>query len=346
MNTHELIRLLTLMHGAGEARAIVRLLMEERFHLSQTDLLLGREASLSVQEQVEFQALAGRLLNGEPVQYVLGYTTFCGHRFRVTPDVLIPRPETEELVQWVVSECGVQSDSECRVHSTEVHSDTFANGKPESQHSQCTMHSSTMHLKDTMPSEPLGILDLCTGSGCIAISLALAFPDAQVMAVDISPEALEVARQNAHDLGATNVRFLQADVLDWASKKAQIVQNNFQLSARPEGTLDPSRTINFQLLLSNPPYVRTSEAADMSPTVLHHEPHLALFVPDEDPLRFYRAIADMGRRVLLSGGRVFVELNAELAEESRQLFLHAGYIDLQLRTDQFGRTRFLAAMKA
>ena len=295
MNSRELIRQLTPLHGAGEARAIVRVMMEERFHLSQTDLLLGRDSDLSPQEQEAFVVLAARLLTGEPIQYVLGYTSFCGHRFRVTPDVLIPRPETEELVQWAIEKL--------RVEGLGLRDDTAQpslNPKPST----------------------LNCLDLCTGSGCIAISWALAFPEAQVTAVDISLAALGVARQNAIDLGAGNVSFLQADILN-----SQFSNFNSQ----------------FSILISNPPYVCNAEARDMSPTVLQHEPGIALFVPDEDPLCFYRAIADSGRRVLRPGGLVLVELNAALAEQTLQLFCDRGYTALQLRADQFGRTRFLAA---
>ena len=318
MNSRELIQQLTPLHGAGEARAIVRLLMEEQFQLSQTDLLLGREAALSAQEQELFQRLADRLLQGEPVQYVLGHTTFCGHRFRVTPDVLIPRPETEELVRWAVK--------------------FFGEGAVTKAAHGC---------------EPtVKLLDLCTGSGCIAISLALDVPDVHVTAVDISPEALNVARQNAIDLGAANVSFLQADVLTPPSQFS-ILNSQFSILNSQSSILNSQFSIfnshfsilnsQFSILISNPPYVCNSEASDMTPTVLQHEPHLALFVPDEDPLCFYRAIAAIGLRALCPGGLILVELNAALAEQTEHIFLQSGYTGLQLRSDQFGRTRFLAA---
>ena len=251
MNHRELIAALTPLHGAGEARAIVRMVMEERFGLSQTDLLLGKDTTLSPNDRAEMEKIAGRLLTGEPVQHVLGYADFCGHRFRVTPDVLIPRPETEELVAW----------------ATELYS------------SFITRHSS-FHL-----------LDLCTGSGCIAISLALAFPQAHVVGVDISDAALAIARDNAHTLNASNVEFLKYNILSEDTE-----------SSPPWGTLERG----FSLLTANPPYVLDSEATTMSPTVLDYEPSLALFVPDDDPLRFYRAIAAIGRRYLLPGAPLLV----------------------------------------
>lgn len=281
MNYRELIAALTPLHGSGEARAIVRMVMEERFRLSQTDLLLGKDTQLSATDRTEFEKIASRLIQGEPVQYVLGFADFCGHRFRVTPDVLIPRTETEELTRWAMDEC----------------------------------------LASNSPSSPCHILDLCTGSGCIAISLALAQPAARVTAVDISAAALDVARHNAAALGAANVTFVQNDVL--ISHLSPLIS----------------------CIVSNPPYVCQSEAVDMSATVTDHEPSLALFVPDEDPLLFYRAIARIGHEVLVPGGRIMVELNAALAASTRQLFVDDGYNDVQLRNDQFGKPRMLSAKR-
>ncbi len=280
MNYRELISALTPLHGSGEARAIVRMVMEERFGLSMTDLLLGKDTTLSLEKRAEFEKIAQRLLTGEPVQYVLGYADFFGHRFRVTPNVLIPRPETEELVQWSIQEMKSQTD--------------------------------------------LKIVDLCTGSGCIATSLALAFPEAQVVGVDISEGALAVARDNAHTLGADNVSFIQQDILHLPSDISHL----------------PS---SISLLTANPPYVRASEAVEMSATVLDHEPSLALFVPDDDPLLFYRAIAHIGHKLLSSNGLILVELNTNLSDETRQLFADAGYNDLEIRQDNFGRPRMLKA---
>lgn len=288
MNHRELISALTPLHGAGEARAIVRMVMEERFGLSQTDLLLGKDTDLSANDRTEFEKIARRLLAGEPVQHVLGYAYFCGHRFRVTPDVLIPRPETEELVRWATD-----------ISSRAAH-----------------------------PS-PLRILDLCTGSGCIAISLALAYPDADVCAVDISDSALAVARENAHMLGADNVHFFQGDILSF---------DPFMQSQEAFAGC-------FDLITANPPYVRESEAADIHPAVLDHEPSLALFVPNDDPLRFYRAIAHIGLNTLAPGGHILVEINATLPAETSQLFSQFDYTDIEVRNDQFGRPRMIKTRK-
>ena len=299
MNHRELIAALTPLHGAGEARAIVRMVMEERFGLSQTDLLLGKDTDLSANDRTELEKIAERLLVGEPVQHVLGYAYFCGRRFRVTPDVLIPRPETETLTRWAIDT---------------LKADNF----------QFSIFNSQFSILNSQ----FSILDLCTGSGCIAITLALAFPDAHVVGVDISPAALAIARENAASLGAHNVTFIECDILsDPSSLISQFSIFNSQ----------------FSILISNPPYVRTSEAADIHPTVLHHEPSLALFVPDDDPLRFYRAIARIGQQLLPFGAPVFVEINAALAPETRHLFTADGYSDVQLRDDQFSRPRMLKA---
>ena len=306
MNHRELIAALTPLHGAGEARAIVRMVMEERFGLSQTDLLLGKDTTLSSRDRAEFKKIAERLLTGEPVQHVLGYAYFCGHRFRVTPDVLIPRPETEGLVAWAI----------------ELYS-SFLKGQA-SKLERDTRHSSLVTRHSSFQ-----LLDLCTGSGCIAVSLALAFPQAHVVGIDISDAALSIARDNARSLNASNVDFLEYNIL---SEDAE--------SSPPWGELERG----FTLLVSNPPYVRDCEASEMSPTVLDHEPSLALFVPDDDPLRFYRAIAAIGRRSLLPGAPVLVEVNTALADATRQLFIDAGYHDVEVRDDQFSRPRMVKAV--
>ena len=188
MNYRELIRQLTPQTGAGEAQAIVRWVMEERFGLTQTDLLLGKDTTLSADDRTEFEKIAFRLLSGEPVQYILGFADFCGHHFHVTPDVLIPRPETEDLVNEAIA---ITRQKNCDNPLKDYPSSIQYPGTPS----------------------PIHVLDLCTGSGCIAISLALALPEAHIVGVDISEPALAVARDNATRLGALNVEFFQQDIL-------------------------------------------------------------------------------------------------------------------------------------
>ena len=188
------------------------------------------------------------------------------------------------------------------------------------------------------------VLDLCTGSGCIAIAVALALPAANVVGVDISLSALTVARENAHDLRADNVSFLEGDVLQ--PDKAKLIAELGRPNSPIRSALQPDKPdLNFDVLVSNPPYVRECEAAEMSRHVLDHEPRLALFVPDDDALLFYHAIADIGRRCLKPGGTVLVEVNTALAGDTQQLFLNSGYTDAIVFDDQFGRPRIVQARK-
>lgn len=306
MNYRELISALVPRHGLGEAQAIVRMVAEERFGLSFADLLLGKDTQLPADDRAEWEKIASRLVNGEPAQYVLGYADFCGHRFRVCPDVLIPRPETEELVRRAEEGLNGRFTAEREVRRK----DKSSGGEDEQEKSR---------------ERTLRILDLCTGSGCIAISLALAFPEAQVEGVDISESALAVARQNACELGAPNVVFSRHDVLSEAADE----------------WCPPA----CRLMVSNPPYVCHSEASAMAATVLDFEPHLALFVPDDDPLRFYRALAVLARRSLLPGGLFFAELGQGQVATVCQLFREHGFRDVHLYDDAFGKPRILAAVQ-
>ena len=220
-----------------------------------------------------------RLLRCEPLQYVLGEAWFLGRRFKVTPAVLIPRPETEEMVDMALRKAGNLSRGAGR---------------------------------------PLRVLDLCTGSGCIAWSMALGLPQSEVTGLDISPEALSVASSQFD--GDNRPRFVLSDVLD------------------PDCLKDGG---NFDIFLSNPPYVRESEKALMSRNVLDWEPGLALFVPDGDPLRFYRAEAALAARLLSPGGFGLVEINEAYGREVAGLFRDAGFRDPEVLKDLSGRDRFV-----
>lgn len=256
-------------YGKAEARAIERLVLEKRFSLSQTDILLGRAEMLSVEQRRELGQMLSRVADGEPVQYVLGVADFCGMEFGVTPAVLIPRPETAELVQALAPSVSGRR-----------------------------------------------VLDLCTGSGCIAITMALA--GAEVVATDISPEALDVARNNARRLGAT-VIFLEQDIL----------------AEGPEG--------QFDCIVSNPPYICQDEAAEIEENVLEHEPHLALFVPDTEPLLFYSAIARYAVTHLSAHGVLAFEINRRFGDEVAAILQELGYKNIDIRHDQFDNPRFVFA---
>ena len=270
------------LYGEGEAKAIARMVYASRYGLTLADLLMGRDSEVPHEE---LQQMLQRLEQGEPVQYVLGEELFCGRRFKVTPDVLIPRPETQELCQWIVEEA--------------------------THHTPLPAHR---------------LLDIGTGSGCIAVTLALELPQAHVTAWDISDRALAVARENAQRLGAA-VTFQQVDALHLFNPL----------------TFSPFNPLTFSLIVSNPPYICEQEKAHMAPNVLDHEPSLALFVPDDDPLLFYRSIARYAREALVPGGQLFFEINPLYRDELTAMLRDMGYTHIETRADQFGLQRMLKA---
>lgn len=263
-------------YGTAEGYALYRLVMEECFDLSHTDVLLGKDNQISEDDKARLYEITERLLKNEPVQYVIGHTHFCGHRFSVRPGVLIPRPETELLVEKAL-ELGREIAG------------------------------------DTQPR----VLDIGTGSGCIAISLALA--GFQTTAMDISEDALAVATDNASQLGA-EVLFVHENILHPSPTGAQ-----------------------WDVIVSNPPYVCLHEAEDMERNVLDYEPHQALFVPDTDPLIFYRAIASYALSHLAPGGWLCLEINQEYSKEMTGLLCSFGFRDVTIIQDQYGKDRIACA---
>ena len=263
----------------GEARAIARILIEELFGLSYTDIVCGATDQLSADDTLRLDTAVRRIELGEPLQHVLGYADFCGNHFGVNASVLIPRPETE----WLVDE-----------------GERLMNG-----------------ASNAAPSAPKRILDIGTGSGCIAISLKLRLGEAYVEAWDISEEALRTAESNAKALKA-EVAFCKRDAL------------------RAEESVAP-----WDLIVSNPPYICDSERAAMDDNVLLHEPHTALFVPDDDPLRFYRAIARYALRSLNNGGSLLFECNTRYAEATGKMMREMGFEDVTVNDDCFGLPRFV-----
>ncbi len=275
----QITRQLSPAYPDGEARALARIVLEDGFGLSQTNVLMGKDKDLSAESLTQLQNIVQQLLRHEPVQYVLGTAWFCGRRFHVRPGCLIPRPETEDLVELILRDFIGQN-------------------------------------------EPIRLLDVGTGSGCIAISLALALEQrASVSALDISSDALDIARENAQRLGA-EVRFMQHDILNM-----------------------PAGDEQWHTIVSNPPYVRECEAAQMQPNVLEHEPHLALFVPDNDALRFYRAIADYAWEHLHTGGWLYFEINRYLSREIAEMLENRGFIATEVVNDRFENPRIIKCQK-
>ena len=300
MTYEELWHRLTHIYDAGEAKAIVRWVLDVRFALSWTDILCGKVTELSAHDQTELEKIMQRLEKGEPVQYIIGVADFFGRQFHVELGVLIPRPETEELCRWILA-----SDK----------------------------HGLTRTVRESPHQSDAHILDIGTGSGCIAITLALELPDAKVTAWDISDEALRIAAGNAKSLGA-NVTFKHRDVLN--SSLFTLDSSLFTLhSSLPK----------WDLIVSNPPYICEKEKSAMECNVLDHEPHLALFVPDDDPLLFYRAIAQYAAETLKAHGSLFFEVNPLYADDLAQMLRMMSYHDILIQQDQFGKSRFLKATK-
>lgn len=256
-----------------EVQAMIRIICEDVFNYDQVDVALRQESELPAFASERIADIIARLRRHEPLQYVVGHARFHGHRFKVTPAVLIPRPETEQLVDLII---------------------------------------------DENPGSDLRVLDMGTGSGCIAISLARALKFAQVDALDVSRDALAVARENAAAL-KVKVRFIESDML----------------SPQPPG--------RYEIIVSNPPYVCWSEREAMDRNVKDYEPGQALFVPDNDPLLFYKAIVPYAAQSLERGGHLYLEINQRFGNEVRQLLQAGGFDEVRIIDDSYGKPRFAAA---
>ena len=279
MNTYlEIKKIIGNEYANGEASAMALMLLEDVAGISRTQALMGENVDEDTMGTL--RTMAERIANGEPLQYVTGKAEFCGMSFKVNSNVLIPRPETEELVEWIVD---VAKRKEGRVR----------------------------------------VLDIGTGSGCIAVSIAKNVGTAQVDVWDVSEGALRTARENAASNGV-DVRFERVDVLSFDGKTSNE---------------------KYDIIVSNPPYICKSEAKDMERNVLEHEPHIALFVDDDDPLLFYRRIADIGNHLLNDGGLLFYEINRQYGAETIAMLQASGYSNIVIRQDQFGNDRMTKGEK-
>ena len=259
-----------------EVQAMIRVICEDVFHYDQVDVALRQESELPDFAPQRIADIIARLRRNEPLQYIVGHALFHGHQFKVTPAVLIPRPETEQLVDLII---------------------------------------------DENPASDLRVLDMGTGSGCIAVSLARALKFAQVDALDVSCDALEVARENAAAL-KTKVRFFESDML----------------SPQPPGRYD--------IIVSNPPYICWNEREAMESNVKDYEPGQALFVPDNDPLLFYKAIVPYAAQSLERGGRLYLEINQRFGNEMKRLLEDNGFDEVRIIEDSFGKTRFATGVRS
>jgi len=266
----------------SEALSISRQICLDALGISQNTFYLKEEITLTHEQQSLLDSILGRLSKGEPLQYILGHTSFCGLELKVTPAVLIPRQETTELVEWISEE---DSTHKC-------------------------------------------VKDICTGSGCIALALAARFQDWEVEGTDISPDALEVARNNA-EANDLNVTFTHQDILE-------------EMSEEPVQT--PGEQVHYDIIVSNPPYVTLEEKSSMDASVTEFEPHLALFVPDDDPLMFYRAIARYGLSHLRKEGRLYFEINPLFTTDVTNLLIETGYDNIMVKKDISGKERMIRSV--
>lgn len=261
------------LYPETEIQGFTRLILESVFRLNYTGLILRKDDPVLSAEKKQIEKIVQRLKNFEPVQYVLGETEFYGLKIKVNPSVLIPRPETEELVNWIV--------------------ETGLPGNPK-------------------------IADIGTGSGCIAMALKKQMNNTSVLAVDISEKAIQTAEINSN-LNRLDVEFFQADILNWEKYEWD----------------------SFDLIVSNPPYVREMEKVKMQPNVLNYEPRMALFVPDDDPLIFYRKIASFAKKYLRKNGWLYFEINENLGKEMTLLIQNLGFRKTEVKKDINGKDRML-----
>ena len=273
----QFIQELTPIYDAGEAESFFYLILEEKHQLKRIDLALHPDLVFSEAEIVVWNSILEQLKLEIPVQYLLGKTSFYGLDFEVNENVLIPRPETEELVEWIL----------------------------ESR-------------KSKVESQNIRILDIGTGSGCIAISLAKNIPNAQVFAIDVSEKALATAKKNA-ERNAVEVTFINQNILETEDLRQQ-----------------------FDIIVSNPPYVRNLEKEEIKKNVLDNEPHLALFVEDNDALIFYKKIAELAQKNLSENGQLYFEINQYLGKETVDLLEKMNFKNIELRKDIYGNDRMIS----
>jgi release factor glutamine methyltransferase len=278
------------VYDAQEAREIVFWLMEHFLKIRKIDIISDKDVPQLLFGEDFWDKILNRINANEPIQYIIGETTFFGRTFLVNPSVLIPRPETEELIENILK----------------------------------TIPSKQNNLK---------VLDIGTGSGCIAVTLAKELPNAEVWAYDVSDDALKTAQKNA-TLNHAKVNFEKHDILQY------LIEDNRN---KKQETRNRKSQTELDLIVSNPPYVTKAEAAQMRKNVLEHEPHLALFVEDNDPLIFYVAIAKFAQKCLKKGGLVALEINETLGESTVEVFRNHGFEDVRIIKDIFKKDRMVLA---
>lgn len=271
---HEFSTAISPVYGTEEALQLFYLAAEHISGLSRMQLLIKKDMEISMKQYHDYEHILAELKQGRPIQHILSYAWFYGLKFRVNSAVLIPRPETEELVSWIIS------------------------------------------LVKELKTPVSDLIDIGTGSGCIAITLKKELAHLSVSALDISVQALAVARENAVS-NQTEINFIHADILSWDTET------------------------KYDVIVSNPPYIKEDERAEMSTRVLDHEPHTALFVTDENPLIFYKSIADLAINHLRAEGQLFFEINEYLGNETVEMLFAKGFKNIALKKDMQGKNRMI-----
>lgn len=283
------------LYDEKEIESFFYIVLECFHNKKRIDLALNPEMEMDALQLLRWESVLSELKKEKPIQYILGETEFYGLPFLVNENTLIPRSETEELVEWIIS------DNE---GLRQALSDKRAKSK---------------------------VLDIGTGSGCIAISLAKNLPNAEVTAIDVSEKALVIAKENAKE-NAVDVNFIQTDIL--------LINDLSELA-----TCNPQLATKFDIIVSNPPYVRNLEKIEIKPNVLEYEPHLALFVEDTDALLFYRKIAELALKNLSENGKLYFEINQYLGKETVELLENLGFKNVELRKDIYGNDRMVRSTR-
>ncbi len=285
------IQELSSLYDKAEAESFFYIILENKHNLKRIDLALDIDLEFSDAEIEVWNSIFEKLKLEIPIQYILGTTSFCGLEFEVNDNVLIPRPETEELVEWII------------------------------QNSNFKFQNSNFK-----------ILDIGSGSGCIAISLAKSLENARVFAIDISEKALQIAQKNAK-INGVNVSFIKTDILQ--------IEDLKNIEALNLTTNNQQPTTQFDIIVSNPPYVRNLEKHEIKKNVLDNEPHLALFVDDNDALIFYKKIAELAHKNLSKNGQLYFEINQYLGKETFDLLQKMSFKNIQLKKDIYGNDRMI-----
>ncbi|WP_298778626.1 peptide chain release factor N(5)-glutamine methyltransferase [uncultured Polaribacter sp.] len=292
------------IYPATEIDSFFFILIDEYLNLKRIDTVLKPDFTINDDKIIILKTTLERLKKEEPIQFIIGNTEFYGLPFLVDKNTLIPRPETEELVEWILEEVA----------------------KPQS-----------------FKTDKLSILDIGTGSGCIPISLAKNLPNSKISAIDISDEALIIANKNAK-INNVDINFLQKNILTTTS--LNVIANEMKQSGNNKiisSETNHNNKLEFDIIVSNPPYIRELEKVEIKNNVLQNEPHLALFVSDEDPLLFYDKIADLAKQHLTKNGLLFFEINQYLGKETVKMLANKGFKNIELKKDLFGNDRMIKA---